>query len=400
MSRQSLLALLAFLAFISLGLPDGLLGVSWPSISATFTIPLEALGLLVGVTTAGYLTSSFLGGAILRRLPIGAVLALSTAAAATALLGFAVSPYWPIVIVLGFVAGLGGGAIDASLNAYGARHFSARTLNWLHAFFGVGTTIGPLVVTAVLSAGLVWRWSYAIVGGAQMLLAIVFVATRHRWLHAPARASGGGGPSPERAARTLNTLRRPVVWLGTVMFFFYSGVETVTAQWSYSLLTLGRGVPETTAGLFVTLYWGSLTGGRIVFGAVADRVPLVRTLRLCLLGAVLGALLFWLEPTRLLSLVGLMAIGFSLAPVFASLISLTPSRVGLAHADSAIGFQIAAASLGAAALTGVTGALADAFGLEVIGLAILVFTLILLALHEGFTRQGSSESPRTISAAP
>jgi fucose permease len=188
-------------------------------------------------------------------------------------------------------------------------------------------------------------------------------------------------------------LRRPVVWLGTLVFFFYSGVEMATAQWSYSLLTLGRGVPETTAGLFVSLYWGSLMVGRIVFGAVADRVPLVSTLRLCLLGAALGALLFWLEPTRLLSLVGLMVIGFSLAPVFASLVSLTPSRVGLTHADSAIGFQIAAASLGAAALTGLTGALADAFGLEVIGLAILVFTLILLALHESVTRQGGAESP-------
>jgi fucose permease len=398
MSRQLLLALLAFLAFISLGLPDGLLGVSWPSISATFAVPLESLGLLVAVTTAGYLTSSFLGGAILRRLSIGVVLALSTAAAAAALLGFAVSPRWPVMVVLGFVAGLGGGAIDATLNAYGARHFSARTLNWLHAFFGVGTTIGPLVVTTVLGAGLVWRWSYAIVGSAQAILAIAFFITRGRWLHAPASATEAA--SPERVARTLETLRRPVVWLGTLVFFFYSGVEVVTAHWSYSLLTLGRGVPETTAGLFVTLYWGSLMVGRILFGTVAHRVPLLRTLRLCILGAVLGALLFWLEPTRWLSLIGLMAIGFSFAPVFASLVSLTPSRVGLAHADSAIGFQIAAASLGGAALTAVTGALADAFGLEVIGLAILVFTLILLALYEGFTRRRGSESAVALSAAP
>jgi fucose permease len=398
MSRQLLLALLAFLAFISLGLPDGLLGVSWPSISATFAVPLEALGLLVAVTTAGYLTSSFLGGAILRRMSIGAVLVLSTAAAAAALLGFAVSPHWPVIVLLGFVAGLGGGAIDASLNAYGARHFSARTLNWLHAFFGVGATIGPLVATAVLSADLVWRWSYAIVGSAQTILAIAFFITRGRWLHEPARASGA--PPPERGARTLDTLRRPVVWLGTLVFFFYSGVEVVAAQWSYSLLTLGRGVPETTAGLFVTLYWGSLMVGRILFGTIADRVPLVKTLRLCILGAVLGAFLFWLEPTRWLSLVGLMAIGFSFAPVFASLVSLTPARVGLAHADSAIGFQIAAASLGGAALTALTGALADAFGLEVIGLAILVFTLVLLALYEGFTRRGSAESAPALSAAP
>jgi fucose permease len=384
MPRHAILALLAFLAFISLGLPDGLLGVAWPSVSGEFSLPLDALGLLVAVTTAGYLTSSFLGGAILRALPLGTVLALSTAAAAAALLGFAVSPWWPVIVALGFVAGLGGGAIDAGLNAYGARHFSARTLNWLHAFFGVGTTIGPLIVTAVLGAGLVWRWSYAVVGAAQALLAAAFYLTRDRWVRLPEQ--GGEHATSLRSARTLETLRRPVVWLGMLVFFFYTGVEIATAHWSYSLLTLGRGVPETTAGLFVTLYWGSLVVGRILFGVVADRVPLVMTLRLCLVGAILGALLFWLEPTRSLSLVGLMAMGFSFAPVFASLISLTPARVGMAHADSAIGFQIASAALGGATLTALTGVLARAFGLEVIGLAIVVFTVSLLALYEGFMR--------------
>lgn len=389
MSRRTLLALLAFLAFISLGLPDGLLGVSWPSIRGDFGLPLDALGLLVAVTTAGYLTSSFLNGMILRILPLGAVLALSTAAAATALLGFSVSSSWPVMIAFGFLAGLGGGSVDAGLNAYGATHFSARTLNWLHAFFGLGTTIGPLIVTTVLGAGLVWRWSYAIVGCAQAILAVTFFLTRKRWLQVA--ETGGEDAPPVRAARTFDTLRRPVVWLGMLIFFFYSGVEMATAQWSYSLLTLGRGVPETTAGLFVTLYWGSLMVGRIIFGIFADRVPLARALRLCIVGSVSGALLFWLEPTRPLSLAGLMVMGFSFAPIFASLISLTPARVGAVHANSAIGFQIASAGLGAAVLTGLVGILASSLGLEVIGLAIVVFTVLLLALYEGFMRRGTPE---------
>ena len=390
MSRRTFLALLAFLAFVSLGLPDGVLGVSWPSVRGEFGLPLDALGLLVAVTTAGYLTSSFLGGAILRVLPLGMVLALSTAATAVALLGFAVSPYWPLLVALGFLAGLGGGAVDAGLNAYGATHFSARTLNWLHAFFGVGTTMGPLIVTGVLGAGLVWRWSYAIVGCAQLLLALTFFLTRDRWLRVGEIDSAEA--SPVRAAGTFETLRRPVVWLGMLMFFFYSGVEMATAQWSYSLLTLGRGVPETTAGLFVTLYWGSLMVGRIAFGIVADRVPLAKSLRLCILANILGALLFWLAPVRGVSLLGLMAIGFSLAPIFASLISLTPGRVGAAHANSAIGFQIAAAGLGAAVLTGLVGIIADSLGLEWIGLAIFVLTLLLLALYESFLRRGRRRS--------
>ena len=314
------------------------------------------------------------------------MLTLSTLAAALALLGFAVTNSWPLLLAFGFLAGLGGGAIDAGLNAYGASHFSARVLNWLHASFGVGTTLGPLIVTAVLSSGSVWRWSYVIVGCGQLLLALTFFSTRKRWLQV-AVISDASGP-PIEAARTRDTLRRPIVWLGMFTFFAYAGVELVTAQWSYSLLTLHRGVPVTTAGLLVSLYWGSLMIGRILFGIVADRVPLVRTLRACIAASVVGALLFWLEPTRLLSYVGLMVIGFSIAPIFASLISLTPRRVGREHADNAIGFQIASAGLGGAGFTAVVGVMAGSAGLELIGASIVALTVLLLVLYEVFMRLG------------
>jgi len=391
MSPRTFLTALAFLAFISLGLPDGLLGVSWPSIRAGFGLPLDALGLLLAFTTAGYLTSSFSAGRILRALPIGTVLALSTAAAATALLGFALTPAWPLMVVLGFLAGLGGGAVDAGLNAYGAANFSARTLNWLHAFFGLGTTLGPLIVTVVLSSGFSWRWSYVVVGSAQVMLALTFYLTRGRWLREsrvdPAYLAP---PSP---ARTRDTLRRPGVWLGMLVFFIYTGVELVAGQWSYSLLTLERGVAAGAAGIWVSLYWGGLMVGRVLFGVIADRVPLAGTLRACMLATAVGALLFWLEPTRLLSLVGLVMIGFFLAPIFASLISLTPARVGVAHADSAIGFQIAAAGLGGAVLTGLVGIVARALGLWVVGASLLFFALLLLGLYEVLLRVKVEASP-------
>jgi len=380
MPRSTLLALLAFLAFISLGLPDGLLGVSWPSMRLAFGVPLDALGTLVVFQTLGYLTSSSLSGRILRVLPIGGVLALSTLAAALALLGFALATHWPLLLACGFVAGLAGGAIDAGLNAYGARHFSARVLNWLHAFFGVGTTLGPLIVTAVLTSGAAWRWSYVIVGSAQLLLAATFFVTRARWADVPI---GAGGPArPTVAARARDTLRRPIVWLTMATFFVYAGSEFVVAQWSFTLLTLHRGESVATGGLLVSLYWGSLMVGRVLFGIVADRVPLVRTLTACLAASVVGALLFWLEPTRSLSFLGLMLIGAAFAPVFASLIVLTPRWVGHAHADNAIGFQIAAAGLGAASLTAAVGVVAEAAGLATIGASVLVLTLALLVLYQ------------------
>lgn len=387
MPPSGLLTLLAFLAFVSLGLPDGLLGPSWPSIRGAFGLPLDALGPLVAATTAGYLASSFLSGAILRALPLGAVLALSTAAAATALAGLALAPAWPVVLACGALAGLGGGAVDAGLNAYGATHFSRRTLNWLHAFFGLGAATGPLVVTGVLASGLGWRWSYVLVAAAQALLALTFLLTRRRW------NGGAGGAAAAPPAPTLGTLRRPSVWLGMAVFFLYSGVELAAAQWSYSLLVLGRGAPEATAGLAVALYWGGLTAGRVVFGLVADRVPPTPTLRLCLAGVALGALLFWLEPSPGLALAGLVAMGVLLAPVFATLIALTPARVGAAHAGSAIGFQVAAAGLGGAALTAGVGTLAGGLGLEAIGGALVALTLLLLAGHEALARAENAPEP-------
>ena len=392
MAPRTFLALLAFLAFVSLGLPDGLLGVAWPSIRSGFGLPLDALGLLLAFTTAGYLTSSFFAGRILRVLPIGTVLALSTAAAATALLGYALTPIWPVMVLLGYLAGLGGGAVDAGLNAYGATHFSARTLNWLHAFFGLGTTLGPLIVTATLNAGLIWRWSYVVVGSAQVLLALTFFATRSRWQRV-AETNAAEQGAPVAAARTRDTLSRPGVWLGMLVFFIYTGVEFIAGQWSYSLLTLERGVAAGAAGVWVSLYWGGLMVGRVLFGLIADRVPLAGTLRVCLAATVVGTLLFWLEPTRTLSLVGLVTIGFFLAPVFASLVSLTPARVGMAHADSAIGFQIAAAGLGGAALAGLVGVLSRSLGLWVVGASLLFFALLLLALYELMLRVKPEPAP-------
>ena len=386
MQPRAFLALLAFLAFISLGLPDGLLGVSWPSIRATLDLPLESLGVVVAVATVGYLVSSFLSGRLLRVMTIGTMLAASTLAAAAALLGFAATQSWPLLLAFALLSGMAGGAVDAGLNAYGAMHFSARVLNWLHASFGIGTTLGPLIVTAVLASDSVWRWSYVIVGSGQLLLAVTFFLTRGRWLEAAARS--GNQQRRVTAARTRDTLRRPVVWLGMTTFFLYAGVEVVAAQWSYSLLTLHRGVPVTTAGVLIGLYWGSLMVGRVLFGMIADRVRLVPTLRVCIGASFVGAVLFWLEPTRLLSYGGLMLIGFAIAPIFASLISLTPGRVGREHADNAIGFQISAAGLGGASLTALVGVTATAVGLETIGIAIALLTLSLFALFSVLTRSG------------
>ena len=367
MAASGILVVLSYLAFVSLGLPDGLLGVGWPSIRADFGRPVEALGALVAMFTGGYLVSSFFSGALLRMFSLGTVLAVATAIASAALFGFAAAPSYALISVAAVAAGAGGGAIDGGLNAFGAQAFTARVLNWLHAFWGLGAALGPVIVTAVLARDLDWRWAYGIVGTAQAALALTFWLTRGRW----GRLADAEPPAPQ-----WETLGVPRVWLGIFVFFLYTGCELAVAQWSYSVMTLARDVPEAVAGTVVAGYWASLTAGRVAFGLIADRVPLVPALRLATAGAVAGAALFWAGPVPWLTYAGLVLSGVSFAPIFASMVSLTPARVGRRHADSAIGMQIAAAGLGGAVFGGLfVGAVVRAFGLGAVGVTLVGMTL-------------------------
>ncbi|HEX4948300.1 MAG TPA: MFS transporter, partial [Blastocatellia bacterium] len=175
------LILLVYGGFVSIGLPDGLLGVAWPAMRATFHLPLDALGSLLVMYTAGYLISSFSSGRLLQHISVGSLLALSCLATGLSLLGYATTAWWWIVLALGTLAGLGAGAIDAGLNTYAATHFSTGMVNWLHAFYGVGALSGPLLMTQVMATGHSWRWGYAIVGAGQLMLAACFGVTYQQW---------------------------------------------------------------------------------------------------------------------------------------------------------------------------------------------------------------------------
>jgi fucose permease len=364
MPRTRLLLLaLAYLGFISIGLPDGLLGVAWPSMRASFQLPLDALGGLLVSYTAGYLVASFSSGQLLRRLSVGALLALSCLATSISLLGYATAAHWWLVILLGTLAGLGAGAIDAGLNTFAATAFSPRVVNWLHAFYGVGAFSGPLLMTTVLSAGQSWQTGYVIVGGGQLALAMCFGLTRQRWQTAAA-------PAAETVhASQRETLRLPVMWLSLAVFFVYTGTEAVAGAWAYSLLTEARGIAMTTAGLWVSLYWGGLTAGRIGAAFVVNRVGAARLLRGCMVGQAVGALLLWQNLSSLSSCLGLVLMGLCCAPVFPSLIAMTPTRLG--------------SVLGQSLLPALLGRLARSGGLEVVPPALLLAAMLLFALHEG-----------------
>ncbi|MFF0121919.1 MFS transporter [Micromonospora arida] len=388
---RAALLLLAYLAFVSLGLPDGLLGVGWPSIRGDFDVPTEAVGWVLTAGTVGYLTSSVLAGFTLARVGVGALLAGSTLLASLALTGYSVSPVLAVLVGCALLLGLGSGAVDSGLNAYAAGAFGPRHMNWLHAFFGLGVAIGPLIMTAVLSAGLAWRWGYGIVAAAQLVLAVAFALTVRAWQRGvPASTEAGDAiQAPIVRVPVRETLRLPAVWSGTLAFVLYVAIEVSAGLWAFLLLTEGRGLSAAVAGGCVSAYWGSLFVGRIVQGLVAERLGAGLVLRVSLAGMAVGAALIAVPGPALLAVLGLVVVGFAAAPVFPLLTLTTAERVGAAHSDRAIGLQIGAAGIGAALVPAGLGVLIGNTSVQVLGSALLVLALALIALYEWGARRST-----------
>lgn len=373
--RTALVFGVALVAFVSLGLPDTVLGVAWPSMRRTFGQALDRLGALLFCAAVGYQASSFVSGPLARRFGIGGVLVGSSALVALSALGFAVSPAFGPLLAATVVLGLGGGAIDACVNAFAARHFPPGRVAWLHASYGVGASLGPLLMTGVLALHLSWRIGYVALALVIALLAIGFHLTRDLWQDA---AAG----SLLAHARLRHSLRLPVVLGSGLLFLVYTGLEAIPGAWAYSLLTEGRGMPEGLAGTSVALYWGGLTLGRMASGALAHRVAPLLLLRASLLIAPVWIALLWAAKGFTSDLVAIAALGFTFGPVFPLLISATPERVGDAHSANAVGIQISLASVGWAGLPAVAGFLARHRGLEVVPPFLLLCALAVVGLHE------------------
>jgi fucose permease len=367
------LIFLAYIAFIGLGMRDGLMGVAWPSMRTDFSKPLESLAILLIAGVAGYMTSSFLIGTLMARFGAGNLLVVSFALSIIALVGYTLVPAWWMLILLGMISGLGSGAIDAGLNTYVAAHFGEGPMQWLHASYGIGITLGPLIMTAALTALHSWRMGYGAVGVFQIVLMIVIMLTLPKWKQND-RPLKEDQPKRLTDYRTpmLQTLRQPQVWLSALLFFMYVGAEVSLGTWTYSLLVESRGINPTAAGLWSGSYWGTFTISRILAGLYTRRLSTNRLVQGSLAGALLGAILLAWNPSPLANLLAVGLIGFSIAPVFPALISGTSQRVGAEFAANTIGMQMTASGLGTAVIPSLLGVLARWFSLEVIPICLLV----------------------------
>lgn len=370
MQPSRLLLFLCFIAFISLGLPDALLGVAWPTMADEFSTTVDRLGIIMTGGTVGYALSSFMIGAIISRIGLAGLLIQSASLTVIALVLFIVVPDWYWMPFVALIAGLGGGGIDAGLNAYVDKHYSSRIMQWLHASFGVGVTIGPAIMTLSLAMTGLWRPGYLLVAFLMLLMLSAFIHYRGFW----SNQSEAGDGEQQNNASMVSTLKLPAAWLSMLAFFLYTSAEIGLGFWAFTLLTESRGVELATAGLWVTIYWGSFTVGRIAAGLLA---PKLGEMRLTLYGmfiSLIGLVFFTQQMGGPGGVYGLALIGLGFAPTFPALVSTTSERVAKAHVTNLIGMQISAAGVGLVVMPLSLGLLVSSVGLEALAQVFLAMT--------------------------
>lgn len=387
LSRAELNVLvLAYIAFIALGVPVSLMGTAWPTLRAELSLPLDALGLFLASSTLGYLGSSAIIARLISRFGIGSLLIFASLASAVAFAGYTIAPSWAVIVAIGAVAGFGVGIIDAGLNTYLAAEYNEGQMQWLHASYGFGATLSPLIMTAGLALFASWRPAFVFVATLMVALSVCFLVTLPAWKRP--KLSLAESADTEDAEQGLmdyrtslrETLLRVVTWVSILMFLLYTGAELTLGNWTYTLFTEGRGASPQLAGLWTGGFWATFTTGRVLAGLYARRIRLNTMLSGALVLSLFGVILFWWNPTAAVGVAGVLIIGFALAPIFPGLVSSTSQRVGQRHAGNTIGLQMSAAGLGGALLPFVAGTLAERISLEIIPVFLGVSLLGLLVL--------------------
>ena len=390
---------LACLAYLAVALPSSVLGLLWPSMQLSFHEPVGALGFLLIFGTAASVLSSAVTGRILSRLTAGPLLPVGIIAIAAALALESVAPSAWVFVAGTVVFGAGFGAMDAALNAHAASHFGARDVSWMHASFGLGATIGPLLVTALLSDGLGWRRAYGTMAVVLAVLAVVFLLARRAWAASPLPSLRPGPaevlPPPRREGRR----GLPAAVAGLLVFAAVeAGIEGGAGLWGYVFLTSGRGLPPAAAGAAVAAYWAMMFAGRAVLGPVAERAGPARVLAGAVAGVALGAAVMSVPGPALVAVLGMMMLGLAAAPIFPLLTITTTQWSGPAtvrQTTRTVSLQVAASTAGGAVLPAAMGLAIGAFRASALAPVLLLLSLAMCGLYGLLSRSSGGTSART-----
>lgn len=396
----SLLLVIIYIAFISLGLPDSLIGSAWPIMHRDLQVPVSYMGIITMLISGSTILSSLLADRLTRKFGTGLVTAVSVFLTAAALFGFSVSGSFPLLCLWAIPYGLGAGAVDASLNNYVALHYASRHMSWLHCFWGVGCSVSPYIMSYALTGHSSWGLGFRIVSLLQIVLTAALFFSLPLWKKAagPAPCTAGTDTAPAEPSDTATpsgktlTIRQVLRLKGVpfvlITFWAYCALESTAGAWASSYLVQHRGIDAETAAMFASLFYLGITFGRFLCGFVADRLGDRLLIRIGILTALTGAALILLPfSAHFPALAGLIIVGLGCAPIYPSIIHSTPDNFGRENSQAVIGIQMASAYLGSTFMPPVFGLLAAHVSIGLYPAYLLLFGALMLFMSEQLRRK-------------
>lgn len=379
-----LLLVIIYLAFISLGLPDSLLGSAWPSMYGGFNVPVSYAGFISMIIAGGTIVSSLMSDRLIKKLGTGLLTVLSVTLTAVALLGFSFShSFWQLCL-WGIPYGLGAGSVDAALNNFVALHYKSRHMSWLHCFWGVGATAGPYIMGLCLTRGLNWNAGYFTIGIIQIGLVVCLIFSLPLWR--ANRESGKAEAEAQKALRLKDALGLPGARAILTAFLCYCALEATTGLWASSYMVLYKGIHAETAAKWASLFYLGITVGRFVCGFITDRLGDRWMVRCGQIAALAGTVLLLIPAGSALTLMGLILIGLGCAPIYPSLLHETPVNFGAENSQSIMGMQMACAYVGSTFMPPVFGFIAEHISVQLYPTYLIVFIAVMFVMVERMNR--------------
>ena len=382
----SLLLAIIYISFISLGLPDALLGAAWPTMCIEFDVPVSYAGAISMTIAAGTIISSLLSDRLTHWLGSGKVTAISVAMTAIALFGFSVSHSYWMMIFWAIPYGLGAGSVDASLNNYVALHYASRHMSWLHCMWGLGASVGPYILGWALTGGQSWNMGYRYIAMLQIVLTALLFLSLPLWTKRTGESSG------EKAEESKPLSLRQIIAIPgakeiLIAFFCYCGAEQTAILWGSSYLVLHNGMDENTAAGFASLFLAGLTIGRGLSGFLTYKLSDTNMIRLGQGIMILGIVIMFLPFGVYATMIGLMLIGLGCAPIYPCIIHSTPDHFGAENSQALIGVQMASAYVGILALPPVFGLIANHISASLLPVYLAAITVLMIVMCERLNRK-------------
>ena len=378
------LLIIIYLSFISLGLPDALLGSAWPTMYVEFDVPVSYAGIISMIISAGTIASSLASDRITHKLGTGKVTAISVGITAAALIGFSVTDSFWLLCLWAIPYGLGAGSVDASLNNYVALHYASRHMSWLHCMWGVGASIGPYIMGFVLSGGQHWSLGYRCIGFLQILLTAVLFLSLKLW---KGRSTAEAETVDAKPLSLPQIFRIPGAKEVLITFFCYCALEQTAGLWAASYLALYKGIPTETAAFFASMFYIGITAGRALNGFLTIKFSDTQLIRLGAVVVGLGVAAMLLPMGEAVSLAGLILIGLGCAPIYPCIIHSTPAHFGPERSQALIGVQMASAYVGSLLAPPIFGLIANHISVSLLPVYLLAILVLMAVMHEKLVRK-------------